>query len=296
METSAKTRKHPILDKTILSYFILILVGQLFESLFGFVDRLLAKVVPGYAMTTAVTLGEQEYSQVSAMGLGTALGALLALLIFRLWFRPHFRGSLRKEYLTKGLLMLAPMALIHFSGSLVSIGILGLGNVGVAALRCLAPGFGEEVCFRGLGAANYMRKATSERQVVGILWLSAAVFGFFHMGNVLGGAKLSYGLIQSVYACGVGLLFGAVFLRTGNLWPTIIAHSLVDFLEMARADMATSGGIMVNMTVGDWITVAAGVVAAATGIYLCRKEKRGEILNIWAERWSKEPTGEIAGE
>lgn len=289
-----KIRRHRVLDKPILGYFLLILFALLAESVFGFVDNWIAKILPAYSTMSSYTIGGVEYTKTTASGVGTALGALLGLLLFKLWFRPDFKGCLHKDTLVKGLVFLASVALVHFAGSIVSICILGLGNVGIAFLRCLAPGFGEEVAFRGLGIANWMRRIKNEKQIVAVLWVPALVFGLIHISNAIAGAPLKLSIIQGIYASGIGLLFGAVYLRTGNLWPTIIAHSLIDFLEFCRADIFASGGVMTGLTAGDWITTVAGGLAAVLGIYLCRKDKRAEILEIWAQRWSRDTEQEGA--
>lgn len=293
--TNEKTiRRHKVLDKPVLGYFLLLLFALLAEGVFGFVDNWIAKILPGYSTMSSFSIGGVEYTNTTASGVGSALGALLALLVFKLWFKPDFKGCLHKDTFVKGLVLLASVALVHFAGSIVSICILGLGNVGIAFLRSLAPGFGEEVAFRGLGIANWMRKVKTEKQILAVLWVPALVFGLIHITNAIAGAPLNLSIIQGVYACGIGLLFGAVYLRTGNLWPTIIAHTLIDFLEFCRADIFASGGLMTGLTVGDWITTVAGALAAVLGLYLCRKEKRAEILEIWAQRWSRDAEQEGA--
>ena len=60
-----------------------------------------------------------------------------------------------------------------------------------------------------------------------------------------------------------------------------LAHALI------RADMGSSGGIMVNFGVGDWITIAAGVLGAVVGIYLMRKKNYPEIMELWRNKWNK---------
>ncbi len=101
------------------------------------------------------------------------------------------------------------------------------------------------------------------------------------------GAELSLSVIQSVYAIGVGMLFAVVYLRTGSIWPSIIAHTLVDAFEFFRGDMYLSGGVMVNMGVGDWITIGAGAFGAVVGLILISKKHRPEIMSVWAEKWGK---------
>lgn len=276
-----KERQHKVLDHTIIGYFLLAIFVSLVESLGSMIDKLLGTVIPDYTVET-MSLGKTVDS---TTGVGVALAALLALLIFKLWFKPAYDGCLHKYGFKEGLLMLLPFLIFHWIGSIVSWITLGTGSVIIALLRATAPGFGEEVMFRGLGVANYMRKIQSERQIKVIFWLSSIVFGLVHLSNIMAGGDPLSVLIQAVYAIGVGMLFGAVYLRTGNLWPTILGHWSVDFMEMVRVDLSGSGGVMVGMGIGDWITVAAAVFAAIWALRLMKKEHNGEIMELWSKKW-----------
>ena len=164
-------RNHKILDHTIISYFLLAFFVQLFEDLLGTsIDRLIGNYIPDYTIETMVMGRTVELAQ----GVGVAAAALLAALVFKLWFRPDFNGCLQKNGLKEGLLMLLPFLVIHYAGSIVSWITLGTGSVLIAVLRGTAPGFGEEIIFRGLGVANYMRKIKSGRQIKVIFWLSSS--------------------------------------------------------------------------------------------------------------------------
>ncbi len=83
------------------------------------------------------------------------------------------------------------------------------------------------------------------------------------------------------------MLLGAVYLRTGNLLLTILAHFSLDFLEFIRADLSASNGIMMGMGVGDWITIAAGAIAAAISLRAIAKKHYPEIMKIWNAKWNK---------
>ena len=278
-----KNRKHKILDHPILGYFLLILFAQFVASLISpFIDNPIGRIIPGYIKEYEMFGSTVE----SASGIGNAVGSLAAVGIFRLWFRPEFKGCLTRKALGTGLLMLAPFLAIHYLGSIVSWFRFGTSSVLLAFLMAFAPGFGEEIAFRGLGIANYMRTIKSEDKIWTVFWLSSIVFGFVHMTNIASGASVTNSIIQSVYATGIGMLFAAVYLRTGNIWPTIIGHFTVDFLEFIRADIGESGGIMLNMGVGDWITVAAGCFAAFWAIRLMNKEHFPEIMELWKDKWS----------
>ena len=277
-------RNHRILDHTIISYFLLIFYVSLFEETIGTgLDLLISKFIPGYAVE-AIVMGKAGEI---CSGVGAAVSVLIAAWLFKLWFKPDFNGCLQKAGLKEGLLMLLPFLVIHYIGSIVSWITIGTGGVLIPLLRATAPGFGEEMMFRGLGVANYMRKIKSKDKIKVIFWLSSIVFGLIHLTNLMAGGDPKSVIIQSVYAIGVGMLLGAVYLRTGNLWPTILAHWSVDFFEMIRADLYDSGGLMTGMGIGDWITIVAGVFGAFWALRLMNPKYYDEIMEIWDRKWNK---------
>ena len=276
-------RRHRILDHPILGYFLLLIFTSIILSLGGALDTFIADVLPGYG---------KEYTMMgstikTASGVGIAIGALAAAGVFYLWFRPGYKGILKTEGLKAGLIMLLPCLVIHWAGSVVSWITFGTGNVLMAFLWALAPGFGEEVMFRGLGVANYMRTIKSEKQITTIFMLSSIIFGVAHMSNALAGGDLTSVIYQSVYAIFIGMLLGAVYLRTGTLWPVILGHFSLDFMEFIRSDLNDSAGLMTGMGIGDWITIAASVVALFLSRRLMNKKYYPEIMQLWAEKWNR---------
>lgn len=280
-----KKREHRILDHTIISYFLLAAFVSVFDEILGgVIDRFIGNIIPDYTVETIVMGQTVDLS----MGVGVAAAALLAALLFKLWFSPDFNGCLQKAGLKEGLLMLLPFLVIHYAGSIVSWITLGTGSAVIALLRASAPGFGEEIMFRGLGVANYMRRIQNAGQIRIIFWLSSIVFGLVHLTNILAGGDPVSVVIQAVYAIGVGMLFCAVYLRTGNLWPTILGHWSVDFFELTRVDLSGSGGVMVGMGIGDWITIVAGVFGAFWALRLLDPKYNDEILEVWDRKWNKQ--------
>ena len=279
-------KKHRILDHTIISYFLLGLFVMICTNLGGAIDTVIAGFLPGYAQEVTVSGTTTQ----TASGVGVAIGALAAAGIFYLRFRPEYKGILKKKDLKTGLLMLLPFLLFHWAGSVVSWITLGTGNVLIAFLRAFAPGFGEEITYRGLGVANYMRTIRNENQITVIFWLSSLTFGLTHLLNATVGGDMAAVAVQSVYAIFIGMLFGAVYLRTGTLWPTILGHFSVDFMEFVRSDLNASGGLMLGMGIGDWITVGASLLALALALRMMNKKYYPQIMQLWAEKWSRDDT------
>ena len=281
-----KTRNHKILNHPTLGYFLLMIFALIISSIISSIidQAFLANLIPGYAVKTEIYGTEVN----QASGFGNAVGSILAIGLFYIWFRPSFDGMLKKKYLLQGLILLAPVLIIHWAGSIVSWTQFGTASVFLAFLRAFAPGFGEETAFRGLGVANYLRCDPSEKGVMKIFWLSSIIFGLAHVANALAGAPLLISIMQAVYAAGIGMILGAVYLRTGNLWPTILGHMSVDFMEFIRGDLGSSGGIMSGFGLGDWITVVGGTVGIILGLYLIRPSKRAEVVELWKSKWSIE--------
>ncbi|MCR5034722.1 MAG: hypothetical protein K6B42_04805 [Clostridia bacterium] len=82
-----KTRQHKVLDHPILGYFLLGVFAMLISELFGNIDVVMNHYALGIEGGSTVHLG---------CGIFTAVGALVAVLLFKLWFRPDFKGCADK--------------------------------------------------------------------------------------------------------------------------------------------------------------------------------------------------------
>ena len=269
--------KHPVLDHGIISYFLI-----------GFLALMSVSICGTIAGTVAVIAFSETYED-AATGLGTAACTLVLSFLFWLCFcKEGYKGILKGNKIGWAFLMLLPFLVVHYTGSVVSWTEFGFaGNIVLSLLAALSPGFGEEIAFRGLGVANFMRNAKSGKSIKIIFWLSSVVFGLTHILNITAGGDVFASTIQSFYAIGVGMLFCAVFLRTGSLWPSIIAHTTVDFMEFMRGDLAQSGGVMVGLGVGDWITIAASGLAVVIALILMNKKHDEEIIALWSKKWGQ---------
>ncbi len=273
----SKKIEHPVFDHKIISYFLIAFCTLMAVSMGNVIGLFVGK------------LCFPSFDPNAIGGIGAALASVAMAVIFWLYFkRDGYKGILKGHKFGWAFLMLAPFLAVHYAGSIVSWSEFGFsGRVVIALLSALTPGFGEEMTFRGLAVANFMRGVKDGKSIRVIFWLSSIVFGLIHITNISAGGDVVSCIIQSVYAIGVGMILCAVYLRTGNLWPTIIAHASVDFMEFLRGDLDASGGVMVGMGVGDWITIAASGVGVVIALILMNKKHDEEIIALWNKKWGQ---------
>lgn len=137
-------------------------------------------------------------------------------------------------------LVLAWLPLVYIGAGLGLAVVFGLPPVGVllwVLLNSMLVGLSEELMFRGI-LLQAFRNTVSIWPAV---WLTTLAFGAIHTLNVFLTGDLRAASIQSVAAALSGLLFIALRLRTGSLWPCIVVHGLWDFATFALA-VSRGGG------------------------------------------------------
>lgn len=65
--------------------------------------------------------------------------------------------------------------------------------------------------------------------------VSSIIFGLTHVSNLFFGMNPLAVLTQVFSATFIGLMFGAVYLRSGSLWALILVHTLTDIGGLARS-------------------------------------------------------------
>lgn len=84
-------------------------------------------------------------------------------------------------------------------------------------------GLSEELLYR-----SFLIRAVSRKDEKSAVLLSGCIFGIVHLFNLIGGADAGETLMLVLYACSLGLMFAMFFVRTGNIIPCMITHSLID--------------------------------------------------------------------
>lgn len=225
--------------------------------------------------------------------------SIVVTLLFQLYFHKEFDGMFGWSNL--GILLSIPTLLFVvsnlFSFETMQFNFLNpevtVNPIPACLVMALAPGIAEELMFRGIPASNWMRTAEDEGTVLKCTFITSIIFGLVHSLNALSGAAISSTIFQVFYATCLGIIFCAIFLRTGSMWPTMIAHTLIDFSGFLFMDMDNVGIITDKLVIGPsfYIAVGCAVAFAVIGLIMLRGSKREEILQLWYRKWHKAEFG-----
>jgi membrane protease YdiL (CAAX protease family) len=157
------------------------------------------------------------------LGLAIIVAALLTGMGW--WRKIGFRAPHRRADLFYFLVPFIPM-LINFIPGLEITSLRYLAQVFAIALMV---GFVEEAIFRGL-----MLQALKARGLWSAAIITALLFGLSHALNVLTGKSLLQDAVQIFYALAIGFAYAALVLRKAILWPLVLAHFLIDFVNFIQ--------------------------------------------------------------
>lgn len=177
--------------------------------------------------------------------LSSSVARILAGLILMLIYRKKFKlsNAFSGFYIMLPALLLAIYKIpYHF--------ISGGGDIGKITLSVLlaglAPAVFEEILFRGIFIHNLKQRY---QQPVTIVIISAIVFSFLHLTN-MSAMDTSSMIVQLIMAFVVGVVLGAVYLRTEDIISVIIVHFSIDFIgDIFRGGTTTPAYFLIIMII-----------------------------------------------
>jgi sodium transport system permease protein len=132
--------------------------------------------------------------------------------------------------------------------------LASLPGPALVLLLGVLPAAAEETLFRGWTLRGLRSQMSGFAAVV----LSSVLFGAFHLEP----ERIAFTTV-------LGLALGFLALRTGSLWPGVLAHALHNGISVAVAKYAGPGGFWEEMGSGGSPALgAAGLAAAALGLAL----------------------------
>ena len=169
------------------------------------------------------------YNSDPAVSVSRIIVSVILLVIFRKYLDSSkaFTGL---KYILPGL----AIVIWNIIMNLMTGGQISLDWPVVICLGSFAPALFEEVLFRMI-FINKMR--SSGVSAVTAMIIPAVCFGLIHLTNALSGDIVN-ALIQTCYATVIGLLLGAIYIKSGDLISVILLHWMID----ASSQIFTGGG------------------------------------------------------
>lgn len=273
-----KERKHRFLKHPIFAAILLPLLGIIGVSL-----------ITGLIIIPMQNLGIEPvtFNLLSSI-IHSVIQILLAFVII-LIMKHTSDGLFRFGFSTKNLksgIILASIALIFalfnileavfYNGTLQDSALI----LFCAVLEALAAGFYEEVACRGVVVSNMMDKWKSKSNyILQSVLISGIMFGLLHLVNLTSGLtseNVLNTLFQVMYAAGMGIFFGAVYLRTRNLWGALLVHFITDATDFVT--VISNPSRLYNICG----SIALFIFITAAGLYLVRPSVRPKIGKLWA--------------
>lgn len=273
-----KQKKHRFLKHPILAAFLLPVIGLLGGGIIG---QIVVLSLNGFDTKAAQnTLMSNDLPEIFL--------ALLVILIMKHSYDNQFKFGFWKKNL-KPSMVFASWGFLVLLLNIIPNLFLGTpleSSYGLllAVTGGIAPGLYEEVTCRGVVLSNMMYQwRNAKNPIMMSLLASSIAFGLIHLVNLF--STVGPTLIQVGYATGLGIFFGAVYLRTRNLWGPVVVHAFIDIsakifvTEDPVAGIASLAVPPEQMLVG----IAVFIVFTAIGLYLVRPAKHEEIKALWRE-------------
>ena len=145
--------------------------------------------------------------------------------------------------------------------------LIGMSLVGVA----------EEFLFRAVIAETLLEHFGTDRKGI---WkaclLSGMFFGAAHLTNLFASEPFGV-LMQCVFAASLGVLFAAIYFRTGNIWVTVFLHAAMDITSMLAGGLYGTETVADSVSQYDATMLLSVLVYLIPTVFLLRKKKIGEV-------------------
>lgn len=197
-----------------------------------------------YVVWIAITLfgarliagGETDLDELVSTSVGWHFAAAIALLVTALVvFRWKDMRFTRPHSLVH-IMWFPSIYLVFFAGGLIFVGAPSLSVVIFVVINTLMVGASEEIMFRGV----LFRALEKAMPIWPAIIVTSVLFGAVHSLNVFITGDLMPSVIQSIAAGMSGLVFMAIVIRTGSIWPAIVYHFIWDCLLFLLGSVASA--------------------------------------------------------
>ncbi|MEZ2126962.1 MULTISPECIES: lysostaphin resistance A-like protein [unclassified Sinorhizobium] len=150
---------------------------------------------------------------------------LIVLAVFR-WNDVGFKSA---NALKSIRLMWLPLVYVSlFVAMILAMGLPPASAVIYILINTIFVGISEELMFRGILFSGLRSRLALWPSI----WLCSAVFGLIHVLNVVQTGHVILAVLQAIAAFMTGMMFMALRIRTGSLYPVILLHTTWDCLSL----------------------------------------------------------------
>ena len=209
----------------------------------------------------------------------------LALILYKLWYKPEYTGSVVYSEYRKVWFLIAGYVLFL---AVEAIELVIKHETYKLTMNgfCMAifAGVLEETVFRGLMIPVMMRK---KKNIAVALFVSSGVFGLVHGANAFVGADPGYTLLQVGSSFLVGIVMGGLYLISGNVLIPMTFHVLHDILAIGVQSIVTEEGmIKASVTPEALISeIPLILLCTFTIVFIFLKKNKETIYSIWDKKW-----------
>ena len=254
-----------------------------------YIAVILCMIIPSLIVGIGGALGQKVSEEAGYIGM--CIFAVIAMLAFKRWFAPEFKGFVKTEVSAKDVCMvLIPFGILVIFTLIEPVFLQRpfYFNPSIrAVIMGLTAGFGEETMFRIMSLAIVMRYVKKEKRFVAIIIL-AVIFGLSHAGNVTQGADLTMTALQVIHSTFMGFLLTSLYLGTGSVIFPIFAHGLYDFISFTTDPSLSDSGIIIQQYgMGQLLyELALAIIIGIAALCLLSKNKLTKANEIWDKKWS----------
>ncbi|MDO4837731.1 MAG: type II CAAX endopeptidase family protein [Clostridia bacterium] len=154
-------------------------------------------------------------------------------------------------------------------------------------LAMVAVGIAEEFMARAVISETLLEHFGTDS--LGSVWKAAVVsgliFGLLHLTNLMSVNSVKGVLIQALSAFAGGLMYAAVYYRTGNIWAPALLHALNDVAAGMSAGVFTYESGMMSSVEGlegaGWLILLVPLRELLIAAFLLRKQKLPQLQQCW---------------
>lgn len=117
----------------------------------------------------------------------------------------------------------------------------------------------------------------TDRGIFLVLVIQGVFFGMCHLVNALSGASMVGVVVQAVMASLLGILMGAVYLRTKSFWFVVFVHAFNDFCALVPSGIYGIDNMVDAISGYSWVNLAGAPIYILVICILLRRSKREEI-------------------